>query len=278
MANLTDLHMHTTASDGDYTPADLMALASERGLSTVAITDHDTTDGIAPAQAAALQHDITVIPAIELSAETEEDGDVHMLGYFIDITDAAFQEKLEAFRENRYHRGRGMVRKLNELGVPLAWEKVAAIADGAPIARPHIARAMVAEGYVETLQDAFDKYLADDAPAYVSRVRMSPEEAVDLIHSAGGAAVLAHPGLVKRYEPVLRRLIAHGVDGVEVNHPKNPPEVVAHVREIAEEHSLIMTGGSDFHRPERADGSITLGQYNPPNDAIARLRAKATAK
>jgi hypothetical protein len=267
--------MHTTASDGDYPPAALITLAHARGLTTIAITDHDTTDGIPPAQDAAAQHNITVIPAIELSAETEKDGDVHMLGYYIDITNADLQARLGAFRENRAHRARKMLAKLHELGVPLAWEAVEAAADGAPITRPHLARAMVTAGYVDSLQAAFDQYLASDAPAYVSRTRMSPEEAVDLVHSAGGAAVLAHPGLVKHYEPVLRRLIAHGVDGVEVVHPKNPPGVSAHVREIAEAHDLIMTGGSDFHRPERADGSITLGEYNPPPGAVERLRARA---
>jgi len=267
--------MHTTASDGDYTPAQLVELAHERGLTTIAITDHDTTDGIAPAQQAAAAHGITVIPGIELSAETETDGDVHMLGYFIDGANPDFATRLAEFRENRYHRGRAIVRRLAELGLPLDWAQVEQIADGAPITRPHIARAMQRAGYVDSLQAAFDNYIADDAPAYVSRVRMSPEAAVDLIHSAGGVAVMAHPGLVKRYEPVLRRLIAHGLDGVEVYHPKNPPEVTEHVRQIAEEHSLIMTGGSDFHRPERSDGSMLLGTVNPPQGAMARLRARA---
>jgi len=179
-----DLHMHTTASDGDFTPEELIKLANERGLKTIAITDHDTTDGIAPAQAAAAAFGMTVIPAVELSAETPEDGDVHVLGYYVNVADANFQEALAAFRENRYHRGRSIVRKLHELGIPLDWYKVAAIADGAPIARPHIARAMLAEGYVSELQEAFDKYLADDAPAHVARHRMSPEEAVDLIAGA----------------------------------------------------------------------------------------------
>ncbi len=269
-----DLHMHTTASDGNYPPEELVKMAHERGLTTIAITDHDTTDGIAPAQAAAAEFGMTVIPAVELSAETPEDGDVHVLGYYVNVADANFQEKLAAFRENRYHRGRSIVRKLHELGIPLDWDKVAAIADGAPIARPHIARAMLAEGYVSELQEAFDKYLADDAPAHVARHRMSPEEAVDLIQSAGGAAVLAHPGLVERYEPILTRLIAHGIDGVEVFHPKNPQEVTDKVQQMAADGNLITTGGSDFHRPEHSDGSVRLGTINPPADAIARLRQK----
>lgn len=278
MTNQTDLHMHTTASDGDLTPDALIDLAHEQGLTTIAITDHDTTDGVVPAQQAAAAHGITVLPGIELSAETEEDGDVHMLGYFINMDDAAFQKALEEFRERRYHRGRGMVRKLNELGVPLAWESVQAIAGDAPIARPHIARAMLKAGFVNELQEAFDNYLADDAPAYVSRHRMSPEEAVDLIHSAGGVAVLAHPGLVKRYEPILERLIPYGLDGIELNHPKNAPDVRERVKQFAEGTDLILTGGSDFHRPDRADGAISLGTENPPDDAVERLRAKAAER
>ena len=269
-----DLHMHTTASDGNFTPQELINLVNERNLKIIAITDHDTTDGIGPAQAAAASHGITVIPAVELSAETPEDGDVHILGYFVDVNNTAFQERLAAFRENRYHRGRAIVRKLHELGVPLDWENVAAIAGDAPIARPHIARAMVQAGYVSDLQAAFDKYLADDAPAHVARQRMSPEEAVDLIHSAGGAAVLAHPGLVERYEAILTRLIAHGIDGVEVFHPKNPPQVTQRVQQMAADGNLISTGGSDFHRPEHSDGSLMLGKVNPPADAVARLREK----
>ncbi len=273
----TDLHSHTTASDGVFTPAQLLALAHERGITALAITDHDTTDGLAPAQTAAKPLGITVVPGIELSAETEEDGSIDMLGYFIDMTDEAFQKRLVDFRENRYHRGRAMVRKLNELGLSLTFEQVEAESKDAPITRPHVGRAMVKAGYVDTLQDAFDQYLANDAPAYVGRERMSPEEAVELIRSAGGVAVMAHPGRVKTGETVLRRLAAFGVDGVELYHPNNDETVRAYISAIAAEHNLITTGGSDFHKPS-ADGSIRLGTYNPPADALDRLRAKATSQ
>jgi len=268
-----DLHMHTTASDGDYAPEALIELAKDHGVTTLAVTDHDTTDGIAAARRAAATHNITVINGVELSAETGEDGDVHMLGYFIDLTDGPFQSHLAAFRENRYHRGRAIVRKLNEIGVSLAFEAVSQQADGAPITRPHIARALVVAGHVPDLQTAFDRYLADDAPAYVSRMKMTPEEAVDIIHAAGGAAVLAHPGLVARYEPIIERLAAHGLDGVELNHPKNPPEVKARVSQLAAVHNLVLTGGSDFHRPT-PEGEILLGQYNPPEGALVALEAR----
>jgi len=270
-----DLHMHTTASDGDLSPAALVALAAERQLTTIAITDHDTTDGIAEAQAAASSHGISVIPAIELSAESKEYGDVHMLGYFIDASNEGFQERLADFRENRYHRGRGIIRKLHKLGVPLEWEAVAEAADGAPITRPHIAKALVRGGYVKNLQQAFDQYLENGGPAYVDRVRMLPEEAVDLIHSAGGAAVVAHPGLVSRYQQVLSGLAEHGLDGVEAFHPKNSADVTQKVKELALERDLILTGGSDFHRPNDESGIISLGTTNPPADAVERLGAAA---
>lgn len=270
-----DLHSHTTASDGDLSPAELLALAHKQGVTTLAITDHDTTDGLPAAHEAAAAHGITLIDGVELSAESEDIGDIHMLGYFVDITDADFQARLQHFREGRYHRGRGMVRKLNELGVPLTWEAVEQVADGAAIARPHIARALRDAGHVGSLQEAFDRYLADDKPAYVNRERMLPEEAVALIHSAGGVAVMAHPGLVKGYADVLAHLVAHGVDGVEVNHPKNSSTVTAHLTELATQHNLVMTGGSDFHRPERANGAIKLGTYHPPHDeVIAQLQAR----
>lgn len=268
---LTDLHMHTTASDGEYAPADLMTLAHQKQLTTLAVTDHDTTDGYRPARDAAEPFGITVVPGIELSAETEAEGDVHILGYFINIDDQAFQERLKVFRENRYHRGKMMIAKLNELGIGITFADVERIADGAPITRPHVARALIAGGYASGISEAFDTYLTPGKPAYVERTKLLPEEAIELIHSAGGAAVLAHPGLTRNYADVLTRLIPHAIDGVEVNHPKNPSQVRQVVRQIAVEHNLIMTGGSDFHRPNAEDGSITLGTEPAPDDAVERL-------
>jgi len=272
IAMLIDLHMHTTASDGEYPVATVIEMAHARGITTLAITDHDTTDAITEAQALAAPLGMTVIAGIELSAETEEDGDVHMLGYYVDVHDSAFQARLKDFRTNRYHRGRAMVEKLHTLGVNIPWEAVEQAADGAPITRPHIAKALVQGGYVSTMQAAFDTYLDDDAPAYVARQRMSPEEAIDLIHSAGGVAVVAHAGLIKRYAPVIERLIPYGLNGVEVNHPKNSATVQAWLQAIATQHKLIVTGGSDFHRPE-SDGTITLGQYPAPVGVIEALQA-----
>ena len=266
-ANQIDLHMHTTASDGNYTPREVVTLAHELGLAVIAITDHDTTQGIEEAQSVGKPLGVRVIPGIELSAESEEDGDVHILGYFVDVSHEAFQIRLRDFQESRYHRGRGIVRKLHGLGMNVSWEKVQAIAVDAPIARPHIARALVEEGFVDNLQEAFDKYLANDGPAYVVRMKMLPEEAVDLIHLAGGVAIMAHPGKVDRYETLLPRLVANGIDGVEVIHPHNSEEVRATVHKIVQAHQLIATGGSDFHRYAE-DRTNPLGQYNPPSAEV----------
>jgi predicted metal-dependent phosphoesterase TrpH len=264
-----DLHLHTTASDGQLTPGELVAFACSARLDIIAITDHDTTDGIAEAQAAA-NGALNVLPGIELSAE--EDGlDVHMLGYLIDVEDAAFQARLAAFRDDRVFRARRIVDKLAELKVPIAWERVQAIAGEGSIGRPHIARAMIEAGHVPTIADAFDRYLRTGGPAYVSRQRLSPEEAVDMIHRAGGVAVMAHPGLVRDYLAIIDRLVPAGLDGMEIYHPKNTMNIRDNLRGLAARYSLIVTGGSDFHRKE----SDAIGSQAVPPDAVNKLRERA---
>jgi len=268
-----DLHLHTNASDGQYSPAELVELA--RKFDIIAITDHDTTEGVAPAQQAARQQGApVVIPGIELSAE-DADGDVHMLGYYVDIDNTEFQTTLTRFRDNRYRRGQLMVEKLAAMGMPLQWERIVAIAKGGAIGRPHVARAMLEAGYVESVKDAFDRFISNDGPAYVARTRLSPEEAVALIHSAGGVAVLAHPGLLNDYKAMLLRLIAVGLDGVEVNHPSNSESVRLDLRGIATSTSLIMTGGSDFHGPN-VKPDVQLGMVSPPEGAVEALKLAST--
>lgn len=267
-----DLHLHTNASDGQYSPAELVELA--RKFDVIAVTDHDTTDGITAAQQAALRQGAPlVIPGIELSAE-DADGDVHVLGYYIDVQNAAFQERLARFRADRWQRGQRIVEKLAALDMPLAWERVVAIANGGAIGRPHIARALLEAGYVESVKDAFNRFIGSAGPAYVARARLSPEESVALIHSAGGVAVLAHPGLLKDYRALLPRLIAVGLDGVEVNHPANAETVRQDLRGLAATHRLIMTGGSDFHGP-RVKPDVTLGMVAPPDGAVEALKRAA---
>jgi predicted metal-dependent phosphoesterase TrpH len=271
-----DLHVHTTASDGQYTPSEIIHFARKRGLNVIAITDHDTTDGFEPAQQAAQSAggSPVVIPGIELSAE-DSVGDVHMLGYFFDIRNADFQNALDAFRERRYHRGKLIVERLATLGMPVDWARVVEIANGGAIGRPHVARALVEAGHVESIGQAFERYIYNGGPAYVARKRLSPEEAVELIHTAGGVAVMAHPGLVEGYDAlIVERLVPAGLDGVEVVHPRNPETVRLNLRGLAARFDLVMTGGSDFHRPEE-DGSMLLGTLNPPEGCVAALRERA---
>ncbi len=262
-----DLHLHTTASDGQLRPSELVELARKNHLNTIAITDHDTTDGLLEAQQAANDYPV-VVPGIELSAE-ENDVDVHMLGYYVQPDNKDFQATLTRFRHDRLDRGQGMVEKLAALGKPIRWERVLELSNGGSVGRPHVARAMVEAGHVESVNAAFDLYLHHGGPAYVSRKRMSPEEAVELIHAAGGVAVMAHPGLVPDYLGVLERLVTAGLDGVEYNHPRNPATVRENVRAVALKHNLIMTGGSDFHRMGDA-----MGGYNAPPEALLALRER----
>ncbi|MCC6804617.1 MAG: PHP domain-containing protein [Anaerolineae bacterium] len=267
-----DLHLHTNASDGQYRPAELVELA--RKFDVIAITDHDTTDGVEEAQQAAAHYGAPiVIPGIELSAE-DADGDVHMLGYYVDIHDGRFQEALARFRANRYQRGQRMVENLAAMNMPVDWNRVVEIADGGAIGRPHVARALLEAGYVESVKDAFDRFIGNDRPAYVARTRLTPEEAIALIHSAGGAAVLAHPGLLGDYRAMLQRLIPVGLDGVEVNHPSNDEAVRLDLRGIATANKLIMTGGSDFHGP-KVKPDTTLGMVSPPDGAVEALKRAA---
>jgi predicted metal-dependent phosphoesterase TrpH len=267
-----DLHLHTNASDGQYSPQELIELT--RKFDVIAITDHDTTEGVKPAQAAAAQYGAPrVIPGVELSAE-DADGDVHVLGYHLNIEHEGLQSALEHFRDARFARGRLMLDKLAKMGMPLDWDVLVASAEGGAIGRPHVARALLAAGYVESVRDAFDRFISNDGPAYVARARLTPEESVELIHSAGGVAVLAHPGLLRDYRRMILRLIAVGLDGVEVMHPSNSEDVRLDLRGIAVASNLIMTGGSDFHGP-KIKPDTTLGMVSPPDGAVEALAAAA---
>ena len=273
MGNTIDLHMHSTASDGLLSPSEVVRSARELGLKTIALTDHDTTAGIDEAQAAGRQHGVEVISGVEINSEGEY-GDVHFLGYFVDPNNAALQERLLEIRDARVGRARGMLRKLSEMGMPVSWERVLDIAgDASSIARPHVARAMVEAGHVASAQEAFDKYISNDGPAYVNRLRLTPQETIDLVHGAGGLIVLAHPprantvGLI----PMLRTL---GLDGIEVYYPEHTPDEMAQLEAIAAERGLLMTGGSDFHGWD--DGvHANLGAMHVPPECVDRLRERA---
>jgi predicted metal-dependent phosphoesterase TrpH len=267
-----DLHTHSTASDGKLRPSEVVRLAKQLGIGVLALTDHDTTDGVVEAQGAGRDLGVEVIAGIEINSEGEH-GDAHILGYFVDPSEPCLQEQLEAIRDARVGRAKGMLKKLAAMGMPLKWEAVLAIAgDAVSIARPHIARAMVEAGYVATTQAAFAKYISNDGPAYVNRLRMTMSEAVAFIHGAGGVAVMAHPA-ESRLVHLIPQLVEARLDGVEVYYPKHTPEQQAELLDIATRYNLVVTGGSDFHTLDDP-GHGQLGCVNVPPDAIEKLKSR----
>jgi predicted metal-dependent phosphoesterase TrpH len=265
-----DLHSHSTASDGVLRPADVVRLAKNKGLTTLALTDHDTTDGIAEALAASRSVGIDFIAGFEINSETDI-GHMDFLAYGCDITDAALQNQLLEIRDARVGRAKGMVKKLAALGVPVEWERVLAFAgDAQSIARPHVARALVEAGHVASTQEAFDEYLNDNGPAYVHRLELKPKEVIDVIHAAGGVIILAHPGHAGTTHliPLLAEL---GLDGIEVYYFDHTDETKAELLSLAQHYHLSVTGGSDFH------GDAThadLGSVLVPDDVVVKLKER----
>ena len=279
MNQQADLHTHTKASDGTCEPAENVRLAKEAGLKALAITDHDTVAGVPEALAAGRELGIEVIPGVEVSS-VGRGQDIHVLGYFIPYEDSAFQERLVGLRETRHERNQLLIAKLQELGIPITLESVYRRKQGTDknIGRPHIAEELIELGIVATIEEAFEKYLGKGAAAYVNPPRITPQEAIRLIQDAGGAAVLAHPGLYDDDE-LVQELIAFGLDGIEVNHPDNTEEQRLVYSTWAKEHGLVMTGGSDFHgwRGEEPFHAM-LGSHTAQIEAVERLREIAAKR
>jgi hypothetical protein len=274
-----DLHLHTTASDGVYRPARVVAMAARRGLRVIAITDHDSTEGLDEALAAAQKWEIELIPAVELSTDVPE-GEVHILGYFIDWHDQELQEILTRLRESRLERARKMVERLAALGAPISFERVLELAGKGSVGRPHVAKALVRAGHVVTVREAFDRYIRRNGPAYVERYRLTPVEAVRIIRRASGLSVLAHPlvpddnGVLRELPPLesfLPELCAAGLVGLEAYYTSYPPTVTEGLIGLAAKFGLIVTGGSDFH-----GGGVLqaeLGGVHVPWSCVERLKA-----
>ena len=241
-----DTHVHSVASDGALAPADVVALAKERGLLGMALTDHDTVDGLAEALAAGKELDITVLPGIELSAEYK-DHDVHVLGYWIDPERMRATGRLQELSQARTRRVYEMARRLDILGMPVDADAILAAAGTSP-GRPHVAAAMIDAGYVANLREAFAKWLGRGCPAYVPRPKLSPFEAVELIIRCGGAAALAHPGCGVP-DRLIKPLIRAGIGGVEVYRPDHDRAAEKKYAAIALHNGLAALGGSDFHSP-----------------------------
>lgn len=272
-----DLHMHSTASDGAYSPSEVVQIALTNNMDVIALTDHDTLNGITEAQQAAASTKLEVLAGVELSSE-DESGDRHVLAYLVDPNHQPFQALLSDLRGSRVERAQRIVQKLHDLGINVSLERVYAIAGTGAVGRPHVAKAMLEQGFVSSLQEAFDKYLADDGPAYVPHFKLDPKRAIQMVHDAGGVVVLAHPGRYPTdFRPIVESLIPLGLDGVEAFYPEHTPEMTDQLRLFARQHNLIMTGGSDFHRRE-PDGSARIGSVKIPGDVNILTALKERAK
>ena len=240
-----DLHLHTNFSDGTYTPEELVAQASRHGLAAIALTDHDTVEGCARARQACNQAGIEFLTGTELTAE-QDGNELHILGYEVDTANTRLLEEIARFQAVRQDRIREMVSRLNKLNVPLQVETVFALANCRSPGRPHVARALVNAGLCASLDEAFERFLKKHRPAWVPKMKISALFAIELVHQAGGAAVMAHPGL-NRTDQAIPGLVEAGLDGIECFHTKHPPATSEHYLRLAEQYHLLVTGGSDCH-------------------------------
>ncbi len=248
---MIDLHTHTTASDGTLSPSKLIEQAKAQGLEAVAVTDHDTVEGIAEAVDAGREHGLEVVPGIEISAEYAK-GTLHILGYYINSSDERFRHAITVLQKARLERNPKMIHNLQKLGFNITMEDVARQAETGQVGRPHFAQVLVQKGYVRSAQQAFDKYLKKGAAAYEEKFRFTPAEAISHIAACGGIAVLAHPctlnyGTGVKLESMVSEMMQYGLQGIEVYYTDHSRSQTALYERIADKFSLLITGGSDFH-------------------------------
>lgn len=272
-----DLHVHTTASDGRFTPEQVVGLAAQKGLKVIAITDHDSVEGVKPAQEVAKVYpSLRVIPGVELNTDAPN-GAVHVLGYFVDSEDDEFNNSLRALRDSRELRAQKMIAKLKELGVDLEWKRVQQLAAGGAVGRPHVAQAMLEGGYIDTLEEAFVKYIGRKGPAYVKRVRLTPLEAVEMLVRAGGLPVLAHPADIDDLEALVSQLKQAGLVGLEAYYNGYHDKTIKRIVALAKAHRLLTSGGSDYHGFGGPD-ETPIGGADVPYQCVQRLVALAEQK
>ncbi len=280
---MIDMHMHSDASDGSLAPEALAVLAEQCGLSAAALTDHDTTAGTRRFVDACTALQIRGIAGVEISADFAP-GTMHILGYFLETADSVFEADLERIRAGRNVRNRQMLAVLNDMGMPLDLDEVAALAGGTVTGRPHIAEAMVGRGYVPDRATAFSRYLGKGKPAYCDRYRMGPAEAVAAIVAAGGVAVLAHPCTLQEKPAGLRSILGMladaGLAGIEVIYPEHAESLRQLYRGLAREYHLVVTGGSDFHGALNPAIRLGLGFGNVrvPDSVLEALEARIPAR
>jgi hypothetical protein len=264
-----DLHAHTLYSDGVLTPEAVVARALERSLAALAITDHDSVEGVEPARVAA-GSSLELVPGIEVSSSLNG-VDLHILGYYLDPEDDELARSLARFREERLQRALSMVDCLRELGAPVDFDVVLELAGPGVVGRPHVAEALLRAGHVETVEEAFRRFIGSHAPAFVPRPAFRPEGAIALVHAAGGVSVLAHPGATLP-DQVIEELAAAGLRGLEVWHPQHGAAAVRRFHSLARRLDLLETGGSDFHGWPRG---TELGELPVPASVLGPLKRAA---
>jgi predicted metal-dependent phosphoesterase TrpH len=269
-----DLHLHTFFSDGTFSPEEVAAHGKRHHLAALALTDHDTVEGCDRMAAACQAAEIEFIPGTELTAE-QDGNELHILGYFLDTHNPKLLSEIVKFQTVRQNRIREMVACLNQLNVPLNADDVFALANCRSPGRPHVARAMVKAGLVGSLDEAFERYLKKGRPAWVPKMKMSARDGVDLIHQAGGLAVMAHPGL-NRTDESIPALVEAGLDGIECFHTKHSTSTSEHYLEIADQYKLLVTGGSDCHGMSK--GKPLIGTVKLPYTHVEKLKAAVNRK
>jgi len=271
-----DLHIHSTVSDGKFSPEEIVSKAAALGLAIIALADHDSVDGIAPAMEAAKAFPpLRIIPCVEISTDMPS-GEAHVLGYFIDYTSDELNASLEKFRSSRQRRAQGMITKLHDLGIRVDWQRVQEIAGDGSIGRPHIAQAMLEKGYITsiTIKDAFTGYIEHGGPAYVEREKMTPTEAVALIVRSNGLPVLAHPFTINDPLAMVIELKTAGLVGIEAYYNGYTADEIKSLVSLADRHNLIATGGSDYHGLDDSNETM-LGSVDVPVESAERLTALA---
>lgn len=266
----TDLHIHTSYSDGFYSPKDIVLKAKKAGLEIISITDHDNLSAILEASEYGKEIGVEVIPGVEISSDMM-DKEIHILGYFVEPGNKELEHYLNFFREERLKRAIRIIDKLKSLGFSISIDDVLEIAKNSAIGRPHIAQAMLSKGLIRSFYEAFNKYIGNGCPAYEKKVHISPRSAFKIINDAGGLAFIAHPG--NMHESLLKELIEEGVDGIEVIHPSHTPQHERFYRGIVNEYFLLESGGSDFHGGKREDEG-NLGKYYTRSSVVEAMRKR----
>ncbi len=269
-----DLHLHTNFSDGTYSPEELVAQAVKKDLAAIALTDHDTVEGCERAARACEAAGVEFISGTELTAE-QNGNELHILGYFVDTENPKLLSEIAKFQKVRQNRIHEMVSRLNELDVPLETEAVFALANCRSPGRPHVARALVNAGLCASLDEAFERFLKKNRPAWVPKMKMSALTGIELIHQAGGLAVMAHPGL-NRTDEVITELVEAGLDGIECFHTKHPRPTVEHYLQLADRFNLLVTGGSDCHGLSK--GKPLIGTVRLPYQHVEKLKARVAER